>query len=98
MLLGKPYAEILEKGEERNSAKAINFGMLYGMGAKGLQSYAENTYGVKMSEKQAQEYIYKWFKAYPGFNTWHEKIKRETKKILMVSTPLGRKTQMAEYK
>ena len=101
LLLGKTYHDIPEKGEERSSAKAINFGMLYGMGAKGLQSYAENVFHVKMSEKQAKCYIEGWFKAYPGFGAWHEKIKRETKRLLMVSTPLGRKRKwrnMAEFK
>lgn len=101
LLLEKSYHEIPEKGEERSSAKAINFGMLYGMGAKGLQSYAENVFNVKMNEKQAKSYIEGWFKAYPGFSAWHEKIKRETKRLLMVSTPLGRKRKwrnMAEFK
>src|SRR5215217_2754045 len=35
--------------EDRKLAKAVNFGLLYGMGVKGLQSYALKSYGVRMS-------------------------------------------------
>ena len=34
---------------DRQLAKALNFGLLYGMGAKGLQLYALRSYGVQMS-------------------------------------------------
>ena len=34
---------------ERQLAKAVNFGLLYGQGAKGLQAYAANSYGVEMT-------------------------------------------------
>jgi DNA polymerase I len=35
--------------DDRKLAKAVNFGLLYGMGAKGLRSYALRSYGVDMS-------------------------------------------------
>src|SRR5688572_13773544 len=35
--------------DDRKLAKAVNFGLLYGMGAKGLQSYVLKSYGVAMS-------------------------------------------------
>ena len=39
----------------RQLAKAINFGLLYGMGAKGFWAYAKTTYGVEMTEAKAAE-------------------------------------------
>jgi DNA polymerase-1 len=35
--------------DDRKLAKAVNFGLLYGMGAKGLQSYALKSYGIDMT-------------------------------------------------
>ena len=39
--------------EERQLAKAVNFGLLYGQGAKGLQAYAASTYGVEITLEEA---------------------------------------------
>lgn len=88
MLLNKAPEQVT-KGE-RQLAKAVNFGLLYGQGAKGLQRYAEGTYGVKISEEQAREYRAAWFKAYPAFKQWHGKSGLAAKKALEVRTPGGR--------
>ena len=88
MLLNKAPEQVT-KGE-RQLAKAVNFGLLYGQGAKGLQRYAEGTYGVKISEEQARDYRAAWFKAYPAFKQWHGKSGLAAKKALEVRTPGGR--------
>jgi DNA polymerase-1 len=49
----------------------VNFGLLYGQGAKGLQEYARNTYGVEMSLEDAREYRERFFEIYPAIRTWH---------------------------
>lgn len=58
---------------QRNQAKAINFGCIYGLGARGLAAYAFNTYGVEMSVAEAQRYLDQFFATYPGLKDYlHE--------------------------
>jgi len=58
--------------KDRKLAKAVNFGLLYGMGAKGLQSYAMRSYGVEMSLEEATLYRRRFFQTYPGLKRWHD--------------------------
>jgi DNA polymerase-1 len=62
--------------EDRKLAKAVNFGLLYGMGAKGLQSYALRSYGIDMSLEEATLYRRRFFQTYPGLKRWHDREKR----------------------
>jgi DNA polymerase-1 len=57
-------------------AKAVNFGLLYGMGAKGLQSYALRSYGIEMSLEEATLYRKRFFKTYRGLKRWHDNERR----------------------
>lgn len=56
----------------RKPAKAVNFDLLYGMGAQGLQSYALRSYGGEMNMEEASLYRRRFFQTYPGLKTWHE--------------------------
>jgi DNA polymerase I len=58
--------------DDRKLAKAVNFGLLYGMGAKGLQSYALRSYGVEMALEEATLYRRRFFGTYPGLKRWHD--------------------------
>ncbi|HPJ26188.1 MAG TPA: bifunctional 3'-5' exonuclease/DNA polymerase [Synergistaceae bacterium] len=58
---------------ERQLAKAVNFGLIYAMGAAGLRSYAEGTFGIPMSEEEARNFRKRFFQAYPGIAAWHER-------------------------
>jgi DNA polymerase I-like protein with 3'-5' exonuclease and polymerase domains len=62
--------------DDRKLAKAVNFGLLYGMGAKGLQSYALRSYGVEMSLEEATLYRRRFFQTYPGLKRWHDNERR----------------------
>jgi DNA polymerase I-like protein with 3'-5' exonuclease and polymerase domains len=44
------------KQDDRKLAKAINVGLLYGMGAKVLQAYALRSYGVEINSEEATHY------------------------------------------
>jgi DNA polymerase I len=57
-------------------AKAVNFGLLDGRGAKGLQYYALGSYGVEMSLKEAVLYRRRFFETNLGLKWWHERERR----------------------
>jgi DNA polymerase-1 len=59
----------------RQLAKALNFGLLYGMGARGFQQYAKSQYGLNLSESDARRYRNGFFKSYPGLAAWHSKVR-----------------------
>jgi DNA polymerase-1 len=56
---------------QRQLAKAVNFGLLYGMGAKGFRVYARSNYGVSLTPEEAASYRSAFFRAYPGLAQWH---------------------------
>jgi len=93
LILGKDPEEVTK--EERQLAKAINFGLLYGQSAAGLQSYASNSYGVTISLEQAQAYRTAWFDNYPALARWHLASYQLAKNTMMVSTPMGRNRYFA---
>jgi DNA polymerase I len=59
--------------EDRQLAKAVNFGLLYGQEAKGLRDNARNSYGAEMSLGEAEEYRERWFVVYPVIRAWHRR-------------------------
>lgn len=77
---------------ERQSAKAINFGLIYAMGAKGLQAYAKSVYGVDMELKEAELFRERFFNAYKGIAAWHQAAKRAAN-VKEVRTLSGRRCQ-----
>ena len=60
---------------QRQAAKAVNFGLIFGMGAAGLQQYAQQSYGVEMTLEEATRFRDSFFRAYPGIASWHRGIK-----------------------
>jgi DNA polymerase-1 len=63
--------------EHRQLAKALNFGLLYGMGALGFRRYARAIYGLALTDRQARDYRQVFFDAYPGLAAWHRKVRRD---------------------
>lgn len=95
-LLGKPPDQVTE--EERRLAKAINFGLIYGMGTVKLQSQAQVKYGVIMSLEDARCFCKRFFELYPGIKTWHEQVKRDvySRKLRECRTLTGRRRRWQE--
>ncbi|MCL2522688.1 MAG: bifunctional 3'-5' exonuclease/DNA polymerase [Erysipelotrichales bacterium] len=63
--------------EQRQAAKAVNFGLIFGMGARGLKLYSKQSYNVDMTQEQAEKFRERFFMAYTGIQKWHKKIKKE---------------------
>ncbi len=70
-VLGIPIEAVTDA--ERQLAKAVNFGLLYGMGAPGLRDYAALEYGVPLTEAEAMHHRQRFFQAYHGLSRWHQK-------------------------
>jgi DNA polymerase-1 len=73
-VLGKPLEQITK--EDRQLAKAVNFGLLYGQGAEGLVKYAAANYGVTLTSSEAKIIHARFFEAYPALGTWHRQCWR----------------------
>jgi DNA polymerase-1 len=96
LILSKPLDQVGK--EERQLAKALNFGLLYGMGAGRLKNYAESEYGVSLPLERAKEYREKFFATYPDLAKWHRETTRKLKEAesrgeggIVVETLAGRK-------
>jgi len=76
--------------EQRRLAKAVNFGLLFGQGARGLAAYARANYGVEMSEIEAEEARSAFFSAYPDLRNWQQQTAKRAEFDMKVITPGGR--------
>ena len=56
--------------EQRQAAKAVNFGNLYQQRPTGLARYARNSYGVTMTKQEAAQAQQRFFRAYPQLQQW----------------------------
>jgi len=79
---------------ERRMAKAVNFGLLFGQGTKGLQRYAQATYGVTISLSEADKARRAFFHAYPGLSAWQTETRKAAERAGQVRTPGGRVRQL----
>lgn len=75
--------------DHRRSAKAINFGLIYGMSAFGL------TRQLGIPRHEAQAYLDTYFERYTGVKQYMDSTKELAKKNLFVETILGRKLHVA---
>ncbi|MDO4627424.1 MAG: DNA polymerase I [Pasteurellaceae bacterium] len=76
--------------EQRRSAKAINFGLIYGMSAFGLARQ------LGIGRNQAQEYINLYFQRYPNVQTFMHDIQQQAKAQGYVETLFGRRLYLPE--
>ncbi len=77
-------------GEQRRAAKAINFGLIYGMSAFGLARQ------LGIGRNEAQEYIDRYFARYPGVKKYMDRTREQAKKQGYVETLFGRRLYLPE--
>lgn len=83
--------EHLVSKDQRQQAKPVNFGFIYGMQAAKLVLYAKSNYGVTLSEGQAMKFRRKFFEAYHGVEQWHQFVIREAQRTKQARTIWGRR-------
>jgi DNA polymerase-1 len=77
--------------DHRQLAKALNFGLRYGMGAERFRAYARSEYGIELTGGQARKYRNSFFAAYPGLARWHRSVGRSGDRAVETRTLSGRR-------
>lgn len=77
-------------GEQRRSAKAINFGLIYGMSAFGLSRQ------LNIPRKESQKYMDLYFERYPGVLEYMERTRAQAKEKGYVETLDGRRLYLPD--
>jgi DNA polymerase I len=89
-ILGKSESEVTS--EERRRAKAVNFGLIYGMSAYGLSKQ------INIARKEAQFYIDRYFERYPGVQTYMDEIRQQATEQGYIETLSGRRLYLPKIK
>jgi len=76
--------------EERRSAKAINFGLIYGMSAFGLARQ------LGIARYEAQDYVDLYFERYPGVKQYMDQIREQAREAGYVETVFGRRLYLPD--
>ena len=90
LVFNTPFEQVTDL--QRRSAKAVNFGIVYGISAFGLAK------DIGTSRKEAQEYIDNYFVAYPKMHQFLENLKSEGNEKGYVTTMYGRRRPIPELK
>ncbi|HHX55963.1 MAG TPA: DNA polymerase I [Clostridiales bacterium] len=77
---------------QRSNAKAVNFGIVYGISSFGLGQ------DLNISRKEAEEYIEQYFKTYPQIKEFLDNLVREAEEKGYVNTIFGRRRPIPELK
>ncbi len=85
-----PFDEVTDL--QRRNAKAVNFGIVYGISSFGLSQ------GLSITRKEAEGYIKRYFETYPGIKTFLDNAVSEAKEKGYVTTMFGRRRPVPELK
>ena len=85
-----PFDEVTDL--QRRNAKAVNFGIVYGISSFGLSQ------DLSITRKEAAQYIEKYFETYPGIKKFLDDTVENAKKEGYVTTLFGRRRPMPELK
>ena len=83
-----PFEEVTDL--QRRNAKAVNFGIVYGISSFGLSE------DLSITKKEAAQYIENYFKTYPGIKAFLDNTVEQAKEIGYVTTLFGRRRPVPE--
>lgn len=89
-IFGIPMSQVTT--QQRSEAKAINFGLMYGMSVFGLAKQ------LGIAQKEAQKTVERYFSCFPGVKIFMEKTKHEAFELGYVETIMGRRLYLPELK
>jgi len=75
---------------DRQKAKGVNFGFIYGASAEGFMYYAESTYGLKLNLEECEEFRRRFFNVYSGFLSWYRRTAMSVRTKGFIEYPTGR--------
>lgn len=78
LVLGVPREKVT--GKDRQNAKAVNFGLIFGQYAKGFREYARKEYGVDFTLDEAKQFRDRYLETYKGIDSFQDKVRRDTLK------------------
>lgn len=90
----KPISEVTKA--ERQKAKSLNFGLLFGLGSAKFSHYARMSYGVEISEEEAVKSINTWRELYSGYRAWQIEQSEKCKSSLAAYTICGKRQRLTE--
>lgn len=82
----------------RTQAKAINFGFIYGMQANTFVTYARDSYGVNVSQAEAEHIRNTFFDLYPELNEYYLKVENDLMNNCMQTSIMGREYEISPSK
>ncbi len=85
-VFGVPLDQV--DANQRRAAKAINFGLMYGMGAFGLARQLD------IGRGEAQDYIARYFQRYPGVREFMDRVREQAHRDGYVETVFGRRLHL----
>ena len=89
-VFGVPLSEV--STDQRRSAKAINFGLIYGMSAFGLARQ------LGIGRNEAQQYVDLYFERYPGVKAYMDRTREGARETGYVETVFGRRLYLPEIR
>ena len=89
-VLGVPLAEV--SADQRRSAKAVNFGLIYGMSAFGLARQ------LGIGRGEAQRYVDRYFERYPGVRRYMDETRNQARELGYVETVYGRRLYLPDIR
>jgi DNA polymerase I len=94
IITGKPINKVTK--EDRQMAKAFNFGLMFGLGSAKFSHYAKKSYGAEVSQEEAEGGIKTFRETYSGYRTWQLAQAAKAKNNLIAITPCGKLRKLEE--